>query len=169
MGVDIHVKICKYDEESNFYKEICLYRFSQRLNKYIKIDPYDVRDYEMFEGMQNGDETDGYGTFPWRPILLNSLDPNLREEMQKEMDEAGVYGFHEISFPEIENYLFKHPYVTDYDSNEWDLYDEGKMPKPIKENPIKYFYKNCKYYADFATNDYFTFENDFKLLIWFDH
>ena len=169
MGIDIHVKICKYDEESNFYKEICLYRFSQILNKNIKIDPYNFRNYEMFEGMQDGDENDGYGTFPWRPILLNSLEPNLREEMQKEMDTAGVYGFYEISFPAIENYLLKYPYVVDYDSPEWELYDKGEMPKPVKENPIKRFYKICQSYADFATENYITFESDFKLLIWFDH
>lgn len=185
MGVDLNVRVTKYNEETNKYEELCLYRkrIENEKLKYnsdgtvTKItDPYICasifvnRDNEMFDGMEEGNEDDGYGIFPWRPIRMNSLEDSLKEEIQKKKETTGYGHFYEIYLSEIEGYLGTHANVADYDANEkaWERYLNNKGPKPEKVNPIKYLYDDIYSYVKFA--DWFFWENlgDYKILFYFD-
>ena len=89
MGMDIHVETFKLDKETNRYSKLTLYH-KRDLSGYTNLGPeniklnekeylspvsiYDGRDYEMFNGLKDGDEDDGYGIFPWHSIYLNSFD-----------------------------------------------------------------------------------------------
>lgn len=182
MGVDIHVRIVKYNTETNFYHDLSLYRLresDEKVEKYDdqgnpiyatspfkRISPYDARNSEMFDIMMNSDSSVG---FPSTSIVLNSLEPELRAEIEEEIKEIGVYGFQEISFSDLENYLHSHPTIVDYDAEEWETWNPGD-PKPQKENPIKDFFESCISYATFAEkytwiiNPY----SYYKILYWFD-
>ena len=184
MGRDIHVRIAKYNEETNKYDEICLYRTRNKYEKYdydengktiepktpyVRVSVFSGRNSEMFDGMMDGNESDGYGTFPWRPIRMNSLEDSFKEKIQHYMDTQGYYDFHEISLTEIALYLKEHPKVSDYDADdkEWDDYWNGKGEKPVKDNLIKYLYDdicNYIYFADFLSYDL----SDYKVIFYFD-
>jgi hypothetical protein len=186
MSTDIHVRICKYDSKTNLYKELAIYRLREEdekyeysydeekntwekkeiTNPYIKISPYDARNYEMFDGMKHGDETDGYGYFPCTSIALNSLEPSLRKDIEDKMNmKESYYDFYETSFADVEAYLYKHPTVVDYNL-EWE---EGEI-KPCKDNPIRDFYQKCLDYTYFAERFGIYAEQPFsqyKILFWF--
>ena len=183
MGRDIHVRIAKYDDNTNKYTEVCLYRLRNKYEKinydnegnkieitdpYIRASCYSGRNSEMFEGMKDGDEADGYGDFPWYPVRLNSLEESFKEDIEKKMNTSGYYDFYEISLPEMALYLEKHPKVTDYDvsDREWDNYWDKKGPKPEKTNPIKYLFENICSYIDLA--EYFYSMGDYKVIFYFD-
>ena len=185
MGIDIHVKIVKYNTEDNYYHELSLYRLRDPDEKieynadgepvntaspFIRISPYDCRDYEMFEGMNSESSSEGYGIFPSTTIALGSLEPELRAEMIKEMEEIGVYGFQEISFADLENYLHTHPTVVDFDAEEGENW-KGGDPKPQKENPIKELFESCINYTTFAEKYVWISApySYYKILFWFDH
>lgn len=184
MGRDIHIRITKYNDETNKYEELCLYRprnkyenfyYDDEGNKneipdpYIRASCYSGRNSEMFNGMKEGDDIDGYGDFPWYPVRLNSLEDSLKADIEKRMNTSGYYDFYEISLPEIAYYLEKHPKVADYDveDKDWDKYWDGKGPKPEKTNPIQYLYDNIFYYIEFA--DFCVYNlNDYKVIFYFD-
>lgn len=176
MGVDIHVKITKYNPETNYFEPIELYRkrkpneheynpiTDEKIEKpslFVKVPIYEGRNYEMFDGMKNGDEIDGYGCFPKEPIAMNSLEPNIKEEINRYKNIQGYYDFYEVNLADLENYLEEYPEVTDYDSKE----EPGK-----KTNPIKYFVEDIKNYL--TTYDsfeyYYTAHSYYKILFWFD-
>ena len=184
MGVDIHVHICKYNPEDNFYHELSLYRLRGEDEKYDyydeggnpipaedrykRISPYNGHNSEMFDGMRNGNKENGYGYFPAYSIPLNSLEPKLREEIKKKIETFGFYDFCEVSFSDFKNYLIEHPTVVDYDSDEWDTWESTK-PQPKKENPLKYLFECCLTYTNFAerfgmSEPY----SRYKILFWFD-
>ncbi len=181
MGVDIHIKLIRYDEETNFYKELALYHpgieyhYDEEGNKIIdnpdftKVRIYDRRNPEMFDGMTNGDEVDGYGIFPHTSIKLNSLEPKLKEEIEKDIKSIGYYDFFEANLSDIRYYLINHPTVVDYDDNEkWATWKEGQ-PKPQKTNPIKYLYNDICNYAKFADENWdFNPMSVYKIIFYFD-
>lgn len=197
MGVDIHVHICKYNPEDNFYHELSLYRHREENEKYNydvrpqeenekynydvegnriliedeyeKIPPYDGRNYEMFSGMRGESENSGYGIFPSYPITLNSLEPKLRKEIEEKKNLLGFYDFNEIFFSDFVNYLHDYPTVVDYDSDDWEDWKTTDA-KPQKENPLKRFFESCVSYANFAER-YGMYEpySWYKILYWFDN
>lgn len=184
MGVDIHIHICKYNPEDNFYHELSLYRprdedekynYDKEGNKilvkdkYIRISPYDARNSEMFDGMTHGDTENGYGCFPAYSIAFNSLEPNFREEIKKKTKILGFYNFNEISFADFKNYLNEHPTVVDYDSDEWETW-KNTEPKPQKKNPLNDLFDYCVNYANFAEKyGMFAPYSQYKILFWFDN
>lgn len=184
MGKDIHIRIAKYNDKTNKYEELCLYRprhsyeqfyYDDEGNKtevpdpYIRASCYSGRNYEMFDGMKDGNENDGYGDFPWYPVRLNSLEDSFKADIEEKMNKGYYYDFYEISLPEIAYYLEKHPKVADYDAEDkdWDKYWDGKGPKPEKTNPIQHLYDNIFYYIEFA--DFCVYNlNDYKVIFYFD-
>ncbi len=190
MGVDIHVRVCKYNPETNFFEELSLYRPRKEDEKYkytyneekqdwvkeeisdpyIKISPYDERNYEMFEGMKEGGEDNGYGFFPITSISLPSLEPGLRKEIKECIETSGYYDFFEITLADINSYLASHPTVVDYESEDWENRRRGD-PKPQKHNPIHGFFQRCYNYIELAERygiDSDTPLSRYKVLFWFD-
>ena len=89
MGKDIHIRVAKYDTNTNLYKEIELFRkatndeidYQEDINGFKKVYIDVGRHSEMFEGMKDGDENDGYGHFPWTSINYASLEPSFAESI----------------------------------------------------------------------------------------
>ena len=164
MGVDIHLKLCKYNPEDNLWHELKLYR--KEKDEYKKVYLYEGRNSEMFSAMLN-EEKDDYGLFPCANIPIPSLD----EELVNELREAGkyCYGFREILLSDMKYYLKDHPTVIDYDED-WSNWKAGD-PKPTKTNPIKYLFDSCCAYGEFAEGWSFGIDplSRYKLLYWFDH
>ena len=181
MGKDMSIRITKYEENTNKYHEICLYRLRENFEKYdykedgtrIEItDPYiratidPGRNYDMFDGMKMGSEADGYGHFPWRPLHLNSLEDNLKEEL-KSLEYC--FDFYEIYLSELDSYVKLHPYVTDYEK--WEEYDEDEekyKPRPQIINPIKSLYEEIYAYVSFADWLFDGELGEYKIIFYFD-
>lgn len=181
MGMDMHVRLAKYDEKSNLYKELVLYKpgeeyhYDEEGNKIVdnpvfeKVHIYNGRDYEMFDGMKDGDNSDGYGNFPWINVQLNSLDKNLAEHIDYLQHQFGYFDFRELSLADMKVYLNDHPTVVDYEADEWENWKVGD-PKPQKVNPIKYLYEDICNYAKFADDwswDYVPLSH-YKVIFYFD-
>lgn len=164
MGVDIHLALCKYDETDNLYHELSLY--TKGKEKYHKTPVWTGRNSEMF-GIMSNEEEDMAGLFPSTSIALASLDEELRDKIKKEGEYC--YGFSEVTLADIQYYLKDHPTVVDYDADWGDNWKPGD-PRPMKENPVKFIYDNCLYYAEFAEGWLFGFTpfSRYKLLYWFD-
>ena len=164
MGVDIHLKICKYDPADNLWHELKLYRKDK--DEFKKVYLYEGRNSEMFAAMQN-EEQDSYGHFPFASIPLLSLDEELRAEIEEAKEYC--YGFAEVLLSDIEYYLKDHPTVVDYDGD-WEDWKRGD-PKPEKTNPIKYLFDSCCAYGEFAEGWSFGIDplSRYKLLYWFDN
>lgn len=183
MGEDIHVRVVKYNTSTNLYEELQLFR-KRKPNEYdynplngeklpwtefkeIHIDL--GRDYEMMDGMKDGDEKDGYGYFPWTSINFASLESSFAEKIKKEMDIDGTYGFHEISLADAHNYLYSHPVVTDYEADEWNGWNPGD-PVPKKENPIKEAIEEIEKFISIADSDSYNYNpySYYKVIFYFD-
>ena len=178
--MDIHVRIAKYNKETNFYDELVLYKpgeeyhYDEEGNKIIdnpdfkKVHIYTGRDSEMFDGMKHGDEVDGYGEFPWVPVRLNSLEPSLRADIEdkisKEGHYTGYFDFYELSLADMKLYLHDHPTVADY-----YVTVEEDEPTPQKDNPIQALYEDIYNYASIA-DDMIMWENlsSYKVIFYFD-
>lgn len=163
MGVDIHLKLCKYDPEDNLWHELKLYR--KEKDRYKEVYLFEGRNSEMFAAMQN-EEQDSYGLFPCAEIPLLSLDEELKAKVEEAKEYC--YGFAEVSLSDMECYLYKHPTVVDYDGD-WEDWKEGD-PKPEKPNPIKSLFDSCCAYGEFAEGWHFGIDpySRYKLLYWFD-
>ena len=181
MGQDIHVHVAKYNEKTNLYDELVLYKpgeeyhYDSELNKIIdnpdfqRVHIYNKRDDEMFDGMKDGDENDGYGHFPWIPIRFNSLEPSFRDRIKSKTSIVGCYDFYEINLADMKNYLHDHPIVVDYDSELWEDYEKDKRFKPRKDNPIEGLYKEICNYIFFADNDWDWIPlSSYKVIFYFD-
>ena len=167
MGVDIHVKVLKYNEEDNLYHELKLY--TKEKDEYKKVYIYNGRNSEMFDGLMNRNCEDGYGYFPASRVRLNSLEPTIRKEIEEAQNYC--YGFSETTVADMKNYLNEHPEVIEYDTH-WDEDDFNKPfeEKPHKTNPIKYLYDEICEYIRFAD---WTFEftdrlSEYKIIFYFD-
>lgn len=174
MGVDINIRLLKYNENTNLYKEIALYRKSSSHEKYpndypemVKVPVYDGRDYEMFDGMKDGDEIDGYGIFPWCAMRLNSYEEDFRNEMIEKQSNRnlGYFDFYEISLAEMRIYTLEHPQVVDLDAE----YNDKSDSKAYKPNPIVALFERIISYISFA--EPWGMEDalsDYKVIFYFD-
>ena len=160
MGVHIHIKMYKYNSDTNLYDEIKLYRHRKPneiyeyydengegipyKDDYCPIRIFEGQNYEMFDGMKDGSPDDGYGNFPMTKVTLNSFSPEAKATLEKYMGYEGVYDFREISLAEMKLYVITHPTVLDYDSPAWDddTYSKPFKEKPQKDNPIKGMYRD---------------------------
>ena len=184
MGRDIHVRVALYNEETNKYEELKLFRKRNKYEKYkydekgnkieitnplIQASIYNGRNSEMFDGMKDGDETDGYNEFPWTYIKMNSLEDELKEDIEKKMNITGYFDFYEITLADMALYLEENPTVTDYDSDIWDDWKAGDS-RPQKTNPIKHLYQEICDYAKIA--DWLSWESvplsAYKVIFYFD-
>lgn len=183
MGKDIHVRLTKLNKETNLYEELALYKpgieyhYDKEGNKIIdnpnfqKIYIYDGRNYEMFDGMKEGDEIDGYGNFPWTSINLNSLEPKLKKEIEEKQNIQGYFDFYETTLADIKLYLYKHPTVVNYEAEEEEWEEQEKQnKKPRKINPIQHLFQNICDYGYFADNWNWGIEplSVYKVLFYFD-
>ena len=179
----MHVRIAKYNKETNLYDELVLYRPGETYHytetgekviddsKYERVPIYTGRNSEMFSGMKEGDETNGYGDFPWTAIALSSLEPKLRKNIEEYMNSSGYFDFYELTLADMKLYLNDHPTVSDYDADneKWDMYWENKGPRPQKSNPIQGLYENICNYISFADEWYgWNLFSSYKIIIYFD-
>lgn len=170
MGMDIHIKLFKYDNERNQFKKLTLYRWDYKTGEYKEVYIYTGRNSEMFNGMTDGgSDSDGYGYFPASSIKLNSLFDPDREEIEKDMKATGFFDFNEINLAEMALYCKEHPRVVDYDVT-WHNEDPNFV-KPTKDNPICDLYKEICQYAAFADNWNWDFSplSEYKIIFYFDH
>lgn len=176
MGQDIHIRITKYNKDTNFFEEVALYRkvkpsetpYKEDINGFRKIYIDAGRDYEMFDGIKDGSEEDGYGYFPSISIAINSLEPSLREEIKEKKSTFGCFDFMEVNLLEMDKYVREHPTVTDYESDEWEEYEAGQ-PRPQKDNPIIELYEKILNYINIADNYYcYTPCSYYKIIFYFD-
>lgn len=170
MGTDIHIRIAKYNKETNLFEEVELFRkatskeidWKKDTNGFMKIYLNAGRDYEMFEGMKDGDEIDGYGYFPWTPINYLSLEPSFAERIKEKVNSFGYYDFYEINLCEFNLYLKNHPKVINYDADR----DEED---PWKENPLKSLFDDIESYLFIADYTYsWTPSSYYKVIFYFD-
>lgn len=175
MGKDIHIKITKYNKKTNLYEPIKLYRkvkpdetsYETDENGFREVDIDVGRDYEAWEGMEDGNDEDGYGFFPWDSINYLSLDPAFAEDLKKEVTNF-CFDFYEINLSEFKLYLNEHPTVVDYDAN-WENLNYND-PKPQKENPIKYIFEAIQSYISVADWSYMWIpDSHYKIIFYFDH
>jgi len=179
MGCDIHVRASKLNKETNLYEELILWRpgveyhyahndATGEMEKIVdnpdfeKVYIYNGRNYEMFDGMKDGTEEDGYGNFPHFPIVLNSLEPAFRENIKEYMEATGFFDFWEISLAEMKLYLLEHPKVLDYYNCEED-------EDVWKDNPIKDLFQDICNYINYADKEWdWTPLSQYKIIIYFD-
>lgn len=176
MGQDMHIRVARYNKDTNLYEELELFRKvkpndyprDNDINGFRKIYIEAGRDYEMFQGMKDGDERDGYGYFPWDSINYPSLESSFAESIKEYEKIDGTFDFHEINLSEFKLYLKNHPTVTDYDASwgdDWKYED----PTPQKENPIKSLLENIENYISVADEEYSWTPNVYyKIIFFFD-
>ena len=159
MGRDIHVKIVKKDRETNTWKRIKLYYKEKR--KFKVIDIYPFRNYELFDILNEKDESDEH-IFA-SSIVTDDLPIALKNEIETAKKSFGFYGFREINLADLKLYLHKVPKIRDYDYEEND-------PKAWKDNPVKYFIEKIEQYIDFADPywDFYCIDSDIRIIYWFD-
>lgn len=184
MGMDIHVRIAKYNVETNLYEELQLFRKRKPnekeydyktgeplpWNDFKKIHIWLGRNYEMFEGMRNGTTEDGYGYFPWTSINLSSLESSFAEKIKKKMSCEGMFDFKELTLADMYNYIYNHPTVVDYEEKEedWVNWEPGD-PVPQKENPIKSVMEKIRDFISIADEDFDWMPwSYYKIIFYFD-
>lgn len=177
MGVDIHIRIAKYNKKTNLFEEVELFRkatqdeidWKKDINGFMKIYLDVGRNYEMFDGMKDGSEEDGYGFFPWTSINYLSLEPSFAEDIKNISESFGCYDFYEINLCEFNLYLKNHPTVTDYNID-WGDDWKPEDPKPQKENPLKSLFDDIESYLFIADWDYrWNPSSYYKVIFYFDH
>lgn len=150
MGKDIHVAIAIRDTEAGNYKRVS--NFRQKNNKIEEIPPYDTRNYELFNLLEED--------IPFNKLHTTFLEPSFAEKIEKEKD-IGGFGFREINLADLKNYLMLNPTIPDYDND-----DAEELT--YKTNPIKFFIERIEYYIEFA-GYYFYSPSDIYILYWFDN
>lgn len=186
MGMDIHVELYEYNKEDNLFHRLAMYQPRKEESWYYNaagvkqilpvgslksVSIYTARNQEMFDGMKDGDETDGYGWFPWVDIAINSLDEESAKKIQEKSNLEGYFDFYELSLADMKIYCDQHKKVADYDAKEefWDKHWNKGAPKPIKPNPIIDLYETICQYAHFAS---WKFEYNplsyYKVIFYFD-
>lgn len=182
MGMDIHVRVAKYNVETNLYEELQLFRKRKPnekeydyktgeplpWNDFKEIHIWLGRDYEMFDGMRDGTKEDGYGYFPWTSINFASLESSFAEKIKKKMSCEGMFDFKEITLADMYNYLYNHPTVVDYNIEREEDWKPGN-PEPQKENPIKYVMEEIKSFISIADEDFDWMPwSYYKIIFYFD-
>lgn len=157
MGVDIHVRVLKYNEGE--WKPVWLYRNDNGIFK--RIPPYDNRWSELFEILAGEGQ---YEDIPTEYINEKDLPEETLKDYQDEKD--WCYGFAEVNLADLQNYVLRHPLVKDCDVA-WP----DNEPIPLKDNPVKEFIEQIVNYIRFE-DEYFFFGHSFskiKIIFWFDH
>ncbi len=179
MGKDIHIKICKYNIETNLFEKVSLFRLRGEYEQhdydaegksipvtspYIEVPVYDGRDSELFEILSAVTLDDDFGYFPSAPISISSLAPDLAKEVREKEKTLGYFDFREINLADMYNYLKDNPTVPDWDN--WDEKEDSCKPK---ENPVSDLFKDICEYIKFT--DYFrelAILSRYKIIYWFD-
>ena len=146
MGKDIHVAIAIRNTETGFYDKIEI--FNKKKDKYVLINPYDKRNHEFFELLEND--------IPWNQLHTTFLEPSFAKEILEIQNTMGYFNFKEVNFADLKNYLMCNPTITDDD----DMVE--------KTNPIKFFIERIEYYIEFAGYEYY-YPSDVYILYWFDN
>ena len=79
MGKDIHTAIAIRNIETGFYDKIEI--FSKEKDKYISIKPYNKRNHELFELLEND--------IPWNQLHTTFLEPSFAKEIQEIQNTMG--------------------------------------------------------------------------------
>lgn len=154
MGKDIHVAIAIRNDEAGYYDKVEI--FNKKENKYLYINPYDTRNHELFELLEED--------IPWNQLHTTFLEPSFAKEIQKIQNTMGYFNFREINLADLKNYLMLNPTVPDYDNDDNDDTEE----LTYKTNPIKFFIEQIEYYIKFAGYEYY-YPSDIYILYWFDN
>ena len=150
MGKDIHTAIAIRNTETGFYDKIEI--FSKEKDKYISIKPYNKRNHELFELLEND--------IPWNQLHTTFLEPSFAKEIQEIQNTMGYFNFKEVNFADLKNYLMCNPTITDYDNCGDEIVETT--------NPIKFFIEQIEYYIRFAGYEYY-YPSDVYILYWFDN
>ena len=167
MGKDIHMKLLEYSPEENTYKELALYR-KNKDNEFKKIRLFDGRNSNMFDTMAGNDFCYDDDSFPCTSIALSSLEPELRKEIEKEMEDPGCFDFKEICLSDMKIYIDKYPEIKDWDKA-FDCEDIASIP--MKKNPLKQLFEDILTYLYFIDASYrwgYTPLSYYKIIYFFD-
>lgn len=151
MGKDIHVAIAIRNIETRYYDKVEI--FNKKGDKYVSINPYDMRNHELFELLEDD--------IPWNQLHTTFLEPSFAEEIEKKKDTTGYFGFREINLADLKNYLMLNPTVPDYDNDDTE-------ELTYKTSPIKFFIEQIEYYIEFAGYEFYS-PSDIYILYWFDN
>ncbi len=157
MGVDIHVRIVKFDKENEKFKEIKTYHRTKD-GKFEMTDPYPGRNSELFDYLSGREDEN----FPSYPLSCACLPKELISEIKNYKECVGYYSFCEANLADIHLYLKNYPKVLDYDA-EWE-----NNKKVYKDNPVKAFIERIESYIDIADEWWYEPLSAYKILYWFD-
>jgi len=149
MSTDIHTRIAIYNPDKNIWEEIKLYTHSE---DFPIARFFSGKNYTLFDILDGSG-----GNLDPLPIRLESLDPSFKEEIKREMEAIGTYGFHEVNLADLKLFLAKNPKVEDPNSERFLLI----------ENPVKRFIDLAETYVYFANYEW-THPSEIKILYWFD-
>lgn len=152
MGVDIHIHICKLDENTNLYSPIKLFKKNDT-GGYEEVPVYEARNYDMFDILE-GRQDD----FPRRNIRKKTLDPSFREEIER--DEEWCFSFSEVNLLEMKNYVDKKPMII-------SSYYGGEEEEVEIKSPVKDLYEDIVSYIKLY-DDGIDFLSDYKIIYYFD-
>ena len=150
MGKDIHVAIAIRNDEAGYYDKVEI--FNKKEDKYLYINPYDTRNHELFELLEED--------IPWNQLHTTFLEPSFAKEIQEIQNTMGYFNFREINLADLKNYLMLNPTVFDDDDDDDEL--------TYKTNPVKFFIEQIEYYIEFAGYKYY-YPSDVYILYWFDN
>jgi hypothetical protein len=145
MGRDIHVAIVIRNTETGYYDKIEI--FNKKKDKYVSINPYDIRNHELFKLLEDD--------IPWNQLHTTFLAPSFAKEIQEIKNTIGYFNFKEVNFADLRNYLMCNPTTLDDNMVE-------------KTNPLKFFIERIEYYIEFAGYEYY-YPSDIYILYWFDN
>ena len=151
MGKDIHVAIAIRNNETGYYDKVEI--FNKKGDKYLYINPYDARNHELFELLEED--------IPWNQLHTTFLEPSFAKEIQEIQNTMGYFNFREINLADLKNYLMLNPTVSDYD-------DDDTEELTYKTNPVKFFIEQIEYYIEFAGYEFY-YPSDIYILYWFDN
>lgn len=163
MGRDIHVRLVEKNfsmiHKTNIWEEVKLYEKSKDGERYILIDIFPYRNYELFDILSGTRDSDNFHSLP---IRTEDLPKELTDEITSCRNSIGYYSFAEINLADLKLYLMQYPKTRDYD------YDEDD-PKAYKDNPVKFFIERIEQYLDFS-DPFWDFgpASDIRVLYWFD-
>lgn len=151
MGKDIHVAIAIRNTETGYYDKVEI--FKRKKDKYVFINPYDMRNHELFELLEED--------VPWNQLHVTFLEPSFTKEIQEIKNTMGYFNFREINLADLKNYLMLNPTVPDYDNDDTE-------ELTYKTSPIKFFIEQIEYYIEFAGYEFYS-PSDVYILYWFDN
>ena len=165
MGMDITVKILKWNRDLNIWEQVKLY--TKEGNEFYIIDPYPFRNSELFSFLNDTTTNTLYQeeyNVPTMPIQINTLPEDLKEEIFKKEKDC-FFGFKEINLSDLKLYLSYAPKIK--------YWDDFSGKDVYKDNPVKHFIEKIENYINLAS--FYKYKNldfvpsDIKILFWFDN